>query len=76
MFVEDGNEKVSKFCQFTQLADLIAYAAFLKIKSERGELEQWQANLNAGNIYDSVPMKTLNLAATRGPPRDAIVRLM
>ena len=75
MFVEDGNEKDSKFCQFTQLADLIAYSAFLKIKAERGELEQWQLNVNAGNIYDSVPKRLLNLAASGKQPKDAIVRL-
>ncbi len=43
MFVKDANEKNSKYCFFTQVADIIAYAAFLKIKGERNELADWQA---------------------------------
>jgi hypothetical protein len=68
-------EKDSKYCQFTQLADLIAYSAFLKIKGEQGQLEPWQAAVSAGNIYDSLPTKFLNTAASGRQPRDAIVRL-
>ena len=42
MFFEDANIKNSKHCWFTQMADLVAYSAFLKIKSERNELTDWQ----------------------------------
>jgi Protein of unknown function (DUF3800) len=35
MFTKDGNEKNSKDCYFTQAADLIAYAAFLKRRAQR-----------------------------------------
>jgi hypothetical protein len=75
MFVKDANEKNSKHCQFTQLVDLIAYAAFLKIKGENGVLEPWQAQYSYGNIYDSIPVQYLNDRASFAPPRDGIVRL-
>jgi len=42
MFTKDGNDKASRHCHFTQTADLVAYAAFLKIKSEQGQLTNWQ----------------------------------
>ncbi len=75
MFIEDGNEKDSKYCMFTQLADLIAYAVFLKMKAASGNLEEWQSRVSAGNIYESIPTKLLNTAASNYPPQDAIVRI-
>ena len=75
MFFKDGNEKSSKHCYFTQVADLIAYAAFLKRKGELGQLTDWQAQYNLGNLYDEIPKAKLNLRAYRPPPTDAIVRL-
>jgi uncharacterized protein DUF3800 len=42
MFTKDGNSKQSHHCHFTQLADLIAYSAFLKVKAERNESTDWQ----------------------------------
>lgn len=75
MFTKDGNEKNSKHCHFTQIADLIAYAAFLKIKNERNRLAQWQADLNHGQLYDAIPRRVLNINASSKQPRDAIVRL-
>jgi hypothetical protein len=75
MFVKDANEKDSKHCFFTQAADLIAYAAFLKIKHERNELIEWQATYKLGTLYDEIPKKLLNTRASFAWPRDAIVRL-
>jgi hypothetical protein len=75
MFVKDGNEKDSKHCWFTQLADLIAYAAFMKVKAENGALEDWQERYSLGNLYESVPSRIINKAASGAAPRDGIVRL-
>lgn len=60
MFTKDANEKDSKHCFFTQVADMIAYSAFLKIKSERGELEDWQQACSLHNLYNSLPNRLLN----------------
>jgi hypothetical protein len=73
MFFKDANEKNSKHCHFTQIADLVAYAAFLKIKAEKGELEPWQAQYNLGTLYDEIPEHLLNRAVS--PTRDGIKRL-
>ena len=75
MFFEDGNEKSSAHCYYTQLADVIAYAAFLKVKHERGELTDWQAAYALGTLYDEIPQSKLNLAVTYKTPKDAILRL-
>jgi Protein of unknown function (DUF3800) len=75
MFFKDGNEKNSKHCRFTQIADLIAYAAFLKCKHELGQLTPWQASYNLGALYDEVPRAKINLAVTNKTPKDGIVRL-
>lgn len=74
MFTKDGNNKVSKFCYFTQLADLIAYSAFVKIKSERGALTDWQERLMLRNVYDHFPTRKVNHRASSRYP-DGIVRL-
>jgi hypothetical protein len=74
MFTKDANNKVSKHCHFTQLADLVAYAAFLKLKSESGEMTDWQARYSLGNVYDAISsLKVNHQAAPRHP--DGIVRL-
>lgn len=75
MFLKDANEKDSKHCFFTQTADIIAYAAFLKIKSESGTLSDWQSQYGYGNIYNSIPNKLINTKASYVPPKDGIVRL-
>ena len=74
MFVKDANMKNSKHCWFTQTADIIAYAAFLKIKSERGELNDWQEKYDLGSLYDELPKKLINLRVSSNPS-DGIVRL-
>ncbi len=73
-FTKDGNMEDSKHSFFIQLADLLAYAAFLKIKGEQGWLTTWQERVGAGILYDAVPTRTLNTAATRNDPQ-GIVRL-
>lgn len=75
MFFKDANEKNSKHCYFTQTADLIAYSAFLKRRSELGQLTAWQNTCNYGTLYNAIPNNTLNIMASRQAPRDAIVRL-
>ena len=74
MFLKDANEKNSKHCFFTQTADLIAYAVFLKIKSEINTLSDWQKIYSYGNIYDALPAKLINVKASYNS-RDGIVRL-
>ena len=74
MFTKDGNMKNSAHCYFTQLADLIAYAAFLKIKSENSALEEWQKLYSLENLYDSFPRAKVNMRAQKGS-KDGIVRL-
>lgn len=73
MFVEDGNEKTAKFCQFTQLADLIAYGAFQKIRHERGELNVAQVENGMHTLYDALPPAVRNSRASGH--NDDIVRL-
>ena len=75
MFTKDANEKKSKYCYFTQLADLIAYAAFLKIKKENGNLTDWQVAFDLGSLYDHLPRDRVNTRASNRNPRDGIVRL-
>jgi Protein of unknown function (DUF3800) len=75
MFTKDGNEKNSKHCYFTQAADLIAYAAFLKIKGEHDELADWQKIYAMNSLYDSLPRAKINTKASNMSPRDGIVRL-
>jgi len=74
MFTLDANIKNSKHCWFTQTADIIAYAAFLKIKSNRGELEDWQSKYDLGTLYDEIPRKLINTKVSRNPA-DGIVRV-
>ncbi|MBV9115372.1 MAG: DUF3800 domain-containing protein [Hyphomicrobiales bacterium] len=75
MFTKDANEKNSKNCYFTQAADLIAYAAFMKIKGEHDQLTEWQMAQQMNEIYDAIPLAKRNLKASAATPRDAIVRL-
>jgi hypothetical protein len=53
---------------------VISYAAFVKIKGENGHLTPWQAALNLGNLYDSIPLRVLNRHASGKDPL-GIVRL-
>ncbi len=73
MFFKDANEKNSKHCHFTQIADLVAYAAFLKIKSEQNELEPWQEQYRLGTLFDEIPIGLRNTLVSQS--RDGIKRL-
>lgn len=75
MFTKDANEKNSKHCYFTQAADIIAYAAFLKLKGEQGTLEAWQSGQNLGTLYDAIPISKINTKVSTIAPKDGIVRL-
>ena len=72
MFVKDGNTKNSKHCLFTQLADLISYAALAKVRFERGVMEEGQVANGLNTLYDGVPDVIKNMRA--GGP-DGIVRI-
>lgn len=72
MFVEDGNFKNSKHCLFTQLADLISYAALAKVRHERGILDPDQEALGIHTVYNGVPGGIKNLKAGG---KDGIVRI-
>lgn len=72
MFVKDGNEKNSKHCLFTQMADLISYAALARIRHERREMDQAQIDIGLHRLYDGLPNNVKNLKAGG---RDGIVRL-
>ncbi len=72
MFTKDANEKNSRHCFFTQAADLIAYAAFLKIKGEHQHLTDWQAEHGFNQIYESVPKAKINTKVGNATPRDGI----
>lgn len=72
MFVKDGNEKNSKHCLFTQLADLISYAALAKVRFEKGVMDQAQQDIGLQYLYDGVPSALKNLKAGS---TDGIVRI-
>lgn len=72
MFVKDGNEKNSKHCLFTQIADLISYAALAKLRHERGELDKDQEANGLHTVYGGVPSSIKNLKAGGA---DGIIRL-
>ncbi len=72
MFVKDGNEKNSKHCLFTQLADLISYAALAKMRHEKGVMEQSQQDIGLQYLYDGLPERVKNLKAGGA---DGIVRI-
>jgi hypothetical protein len=76
MFIEDANTKNSKHCWFTQAADLIAYAAFLKVKAARKELTDWQVENDLGNLYSFIPIEKINSRVSYAPPRDGILRMI
>ena len=56
------------------MADLVAYSAFLKIKSERNELTDWQERYDLGSLYDEIPRNLRNTLVSSNPA-DGIVRL-
>lgn len=73
-FTKDANFKQSHDCFFTQLADLVSYAAFLKIKGENGTLSPQQKALRMECLYDRIPVQVINTKASKTDPL-GIVRL-
>jgi hypothetical protein len=73
-FTKDANIKDSKHCWFTQVADLISFSVLLKIRAERGLLTPSQAQSNAGNLFEAIPVSCLNTKASSRDPK-GIVRL-
>ena len=72
MFVKDGNFKNSKYCGFTQIADLVSYCVLQKTRSERGQLDLSMKEI--ADAYDCIPSEVLNKRVSRNPA-DGIVRL-
>lgn len=72
MFVKDGNEKNSKHCLFTQIADLISYAALARVRHQTQQMEPEQEAINLHTLYDGLPNRIKNLRAGGG---DGIVRI-
>ncbi|HEX9764255.1 MAG TPA: DUF3800 domain-containing protein, partial [Candidatus Acidoferrales bacterium] len=73
-FTKDANTKQSQHSFLIQLADLVAYALLLKIRAEGGGLTPWQQDLNLETLYDAIPRRVLNTAASATDPL-GIVRL-
>lgn len=74
MFVKDGNFKNSKLCHFTQIADVIAFAAFLKVRGELGLLDERRTEAGLGTLFDALPIAVKNMRAA-AKSDDGIVRL-
>lgn len=73
-FVKDANTKNSTHSFYTQVADLISFAALLKVRGEQDKLADWQRELELHTLYDSIPRKSLNTMASIKDPL-GIVRL-
>jgi hypothetical protein len=73
-FTKDGNIKQSQHSFFIQLADVVSFAALLKIRGEQRKLTPWQAQLGLEDLYDHIPVKVLNTRASTADPL-GIVRL-
>lgn len=68
----DANLKASNQSLFLQVADLVVYAARLKIEYELGRLQEKRVKRGHGTIYDVVSADLINLAAT-GKRKDGLV---
>lgn len=64
MFPKDGNVKISDLSYFMQIADLICYAARLKLENERGVLAAKRSQRGHHKIYDAISFSRLNRSAT------------
>jgi len=64
MFLKDANQKISEMSYFIQIADLVCYAAFIKLKHERGQLREKRVKRGHHTLYDFVPLTTINMKAT------------
>lgn len=73
-FVKDANIKESAHCFFTQLADLLSFAALSKLRGEFGTLPATQNGLGLTTLYASIPGTVLNTKASSKDPL-GLVRL-
>ncbi|WFU33065.1 DUF3800 domain-containing protein [Bradyrhizobium brasilense] len=64
MFPKDANTKSSELSYFLQVADLVSYAARLKLENERGSLAAKRIARDHHKVYDSIPIAKLNRLAT------------
>lgn len=64
MFPKDANIKHSDMSYFIQLADLVVYAARMKIEHEMGHLAAKRVQRGHHEVYDALPLQTINLKAT------------
>ena len=74
MFPKDANFKSSRLSYFLQIADLIAYAAGLKIEHEHGTLAAKRVSRGHHTLYDAIPPALINLKAT-AKRKDGIVQM-
>jgi hypothetical protein len=72
MFPKDASMKISDLSYFIQVADLVSYAARLKIEHERKQLSQKRVKRDHHIVYDSIPQMQLHRVATF-KRKDAIV---
>jgi hypothetical protein len=68
-FVKDGNEQDSRHSLYVQIADLVTYAALLRIRKRYGGLTPWQTRFGLGDAYDAIPVQVCNLRAAPAEPR-------
>jgi hypothetical protein len=71
-FFKDANMKQSKHSLFIQFADLVVYAALMKIRARHGGLTPWQVQHGLANAYDSIPVAALNRHASRTDPQGIV----
>ena len=72
MFVKDGNMKDSKFCHFTQIADLVSYVVLHKMRVERPQADSAMPEIAA--LHHLIPQRVLNTKVANRPA-DGIKRL-
>lgn len=65
MFPKDANFKSSRLSYFVQIADLVAYAARVKLESEMKVLSEKRVRRGHHKLYDALPSAMVNLKATR-----------
>lgn len=65
MFPQDANFKSSEFSYFLQMADLVAYAARIKLEYEKGALAAKRVGRKHHELYDALPSSVINLESTR-----------